>query len=115
MSGTSSISVTGKYDIAGNLVQTTDGNTNVTSVGYLAPDWSFPATVTKTVGAQSFTWRRGYDPSTGLVTSFADPNNNTTGYQYGDNLDRLKTVTRPDFGQTLFLYIDSPLPSSCLM
>ena len=112
VSGTSSISVTGKYDTAGNLVQTTDGNANVTNVGYSSPDWSFPVTVNKTVGLQSFKWTRGYDPSTGLVTSFADPNNNPTHYQYFDNLDRLTTVTRPDLGTTQFLYIDSTLPSS---
>ena len=94
----------------------TDGNGYQSTITYISPDYSFPATVSKVVSGNTLTWAKSYDFSTGLVTDIKDPNQYTnsalgsTTYSYAnDPLDRLTLVTRPNGGEIITYGWNDPM------
>lgn len=109
------------YDIAGNVVQTTDPRGNSTSAGFsdsysdginYRNTYAYPTSVTSAVPDPSgvngsntpLVTTNVYDFSTGLVVSETDANSRTTSYQHGDPLDRLTRVDLPDGGWKTYGY-----------
>jgi hypothetical protein len=116
VSATASITQGAQYDTAGNVVTETDGNGYQSTITYISPDYSFPATVSKVVSGNTLTWAKSYDFSTGLVTDIKDPNQYTnsalgsTTYSYAnDPLDRLTLVTRPNGGEIITYGWNDPM------
>ncbi|MFL6257379.1 MAG: discoidin domain-containing protein, partial [Pyrinomonadaceae bacterium] len=76
------------YGDYGNPASTTDANLNVTNFSYDDPTHALPTRVVVNplngTGAQ--TTATTYDPSTGLVTSVTDPNNQVTTVDYTNGL-----------------------------
>lgn len=93
---TTPIPVHTKYDDAGSVVATTDGNSNVTSISYDPTD-TFPQLITlpSTAGSGAspvaHTVQSVKDFNTGQILSQTDQNGQTTSYQY-DSIGRLSTV-----------------------
>ena len=112
-----SVTTSQQYDIAGNVVQSTDalGNTSLIEFASSLNTYAF-ATVTRTPvpdttgqqgsGARLVT-QYDYDFSSGLLKSITDPNNQVTTASYNDALDRLTNVVSPaGGGQTTYQYGD---------
>ena len=105
ISSSASVTTSSGYDDLGNVVTSTDGNGNLKTITYTAPDYAFPKTVSQTVDSVLHQQTMTYDASTGKLTTFKDSNNaQTTLYYSGDLLDRLTQVTRPDTGTTSYTY-----------
>jgi RHS repeat-associated protein len=107
-----------EYDQCGSPVKTTDERGNQSQVEYShAYGHAYP---TRTISAvpdpsgvfassSALTTAITYDPSTGLVASITDANNQTTTYEYQDPLNRLTRVVRPaGGGSTTYRYGNSP-------
>ncbi len=121
---TGPITTTATYDIAGNVINATDGRTKTTTVSYTDSfsdglnhyTYAFPTSTTSPVPDPSGGYSTNtalststvYDFSTGSVTSATDANGKTTSLSYNDLLDRLTTVTRPTGGgSTNYFYTDT--------
>lgn len=108
------------YDIAGNTLSVTDPNSNTSSVAFTDADgdtlqhmYAFPTTKTSAIpdpgntgfgSAAPLVSSSTYDSSTGHMISSTDINGRVTTFDYTDPLDRIKQVTRPDGGTTLYSY-----------
>ena len=97
------------YDVAGNAVQDTDANGNVTSLSYGDAQNTYAHLTGVTLpaaGGVAETMQMQYDYSTGFLTSFRDVNGAITSYSYNTNdpFDRLKGIARPDGGTSAFFY-----------
>ncbi len=104
-----------QYDVAGSVVKAIDGRGKAVETDYASVyQYAFPTTVTSPIPAPSgqqgsssaFVTTNNYDLWTGHVTSTVDANGQVMTYEYNDVLDRLKKVTRPDSGQTIYEYGD---------
>lgn len=105
------------YDIAGQVVQTTDakGNTSLIDFANSLNTYAYPTSLNTPVpdptGQRGLTARLetivAYDFASGLVTSITDPNGQVTTAGYNDLLDRLTLVTRPAGGSTTYVYGDA--------
>jgi len=111
---TAGITKRSTYDIAGNVVSTTDPNSNVTAYTYDATGgaFAFVNSITFPIpgshgSGSAMTINKTNDFSTGLLTSFTDLNHQVTSYDYTDPLDRPVSVTHPDGGSTTFIYGDT--------
>jgi YD repeat-containing protein len=116
-----------QYDQCGNVRKTWDardtGLTNPTQISYSDAfsdgvprnTYAFPTNVTTAVSDPggiygsnvALTTTSVYDLNTGKVVSGIDSNAKTTSYDYSDPLDRLKQVTLPDGGRTIYTYVDA--------
>lgn len=106
--GSSYINLQGRYDIAGNLVTSYDGNGNATTITFdPAYKYAFPTQACKSVSGQNFCVAQGFDLSTGKLTRRQDFNGNSTTLQYDDGLDRLMSVQTPDGATTNISYTSS--------
>jgi RHS repeat-associated protein len=117
-----------RYDVAGNVIGTTDPNGNVTqndftdafSDGVNRYTYAFVSGVTSPVpdstgvkgSSMSLLSHSTYDFSSGLVVSSTDANNHTSTNFYSapdgtvDPLNRLRKVVNPEGGWTTFDYND---------
>jgi YD repeat-containing protein len=111
------------YDIAGNVITTTDPNNNAASTNNVTTytydptgnAFAFVNSITSPVPDSSgqhgssagLVTHKAYDLSSGLITSSTDANSNPTSYSYTDPLDRLTNISRPDGGSTTFIYGDT--------
>lgn len=85
------------YDIAGNVVQSTDANSHSSNIQYTdnfsdginRSAFVLPTTVTNALGQSSSIQ---YDFSTEKPTLVSDPNSVKTAYTYSDPLDRVTSV-----------------------
>jgi RHS repeat-associated protein len=92
-----------QYDVAGSVVRRIDANGNQTQLDYDSNSniYAFLSRRTDALGhLTSLSW----DLSVGKPISIKDPNQQATGFDYTDPLDRLKTIDYPDGGQTIFSY-----------
>jgi RHS repeat-associated protein len=133
--GTGAVTSTHAYDVAGNVVSSTDARGKTSQIGYAdsfcngstcggtyTPNtYAFPTSTTSPVPDPSGTHGSDaalaasavYDFWAGLTYSTTDANGETTTLSYADSagsldpLDRLKAVTRPDGGRTDFNYGDA--------
>lgn len=112
------IATTQKYDVAGNIIEMTDGRGNTSQVDFSSDSnaYAFPSATRTAVpdptGQAGSSTRLEttyiYDFASGLVISSTDPNGQTTSYSYIDPLDRVTTVVRPaGAGQTVYAYGDN--------
>jgi YD repeat-containing protein len=100
------IQTSAAYDVAGNVVRTTDANGNQTQLDYDSNSntYAFLSRLTDALGhSTTLTW----DLDIGKPTTITDPNNQPTSADYTDPLDRLKSVTYPDGGTTAYDYNDA--------
>jgi RHS repeat-associated protein len=103
---TASIDTHQQFDIAGNVVSSTDGRGFATTIAYgSAFACGLPTSITKVVNGAPQITTTNYDFSTGKAITVTDPNSAVTQFDYaGDALDRLKTITRADSGKTTYTY-----------
>lgn len=105
------------YDVLGNVVEVVGPNANQRSetIYTAASQFTFPEQSKQYVeggisGSRVLTSSRSFDFSTGAVLSSTGLNNDTTSFQYNDQLDRLTMETRPlgdapgGFGKTTYAY-----------
>ena len=92
------LKTTQAFDIAGNVVSTTDANNHTTTVGYADSEdtYAHPTTVTNALNQGA---SMQYDYWTGNLTQYTDANGVSTTYGYGvapiyDPLERLTTVAQ---------------------
>ncbi|HZT59980.1 MAG TPA: hypothetical protein VFA21_15325, partial [Pyrinomonadaceae bacterium] len=135
--GTGAVTSSSHYDIAGNVISSTDPNGNTSTVSfadsfcndgglrcngtYTANTFALPASVTSPVpdptgqygSATALVASTIYDFYTGLTYSTTDANNKTTTLYYADSqgspdpLDRLRAVVRPDGSRADYDYGDT--------
>ena len=106
VSGTTKITAaTMTYDGGGQVLTTTDANNNPpTTYGYDSGTDTFLTKVTRpTTNGVAHISSAIYDIQSGLMTSSTDENSQTTAYTY-DGLERPKTISYPDGGETTFSY-----------
>ena len=111
------VSVKFKYDIVGNVVESTDANNNVSQVDY-GPEYrrALPTKLTtpapdptnNTGSAQGFTTTNTFNLNTGLMVKTQNENDQFTTYDYSDPINRLKKISRPDGGSTTYTYTQTP-------
>ena len=110
-----------KYDIVGNVIESTDANNNVSKVDYgpeyrraLATKLTTPAPdpTGNTGSTQGFTTINTFNFNTGLLVKTQDENDQFTTYDYSDPINRLKKVSRPDGGSTTYTYTQTPTEMS---
>jgi len=88
------LTATSKYFDTGTVQTATDPLGHATAYSYSSTfAGAYPTTVTNSLQQATV---RGYDFTTGLVTSITDLNNQPTTYQYTDPLLRLTEVDHPD-------------------
>jgi RHS repeat-associated protein len=105
-----------QYDVAGNIIGTTDARGELTQVEYSSIyQYAYPTSIITPIpdtgnnfcSTTSLESSTSYDLSTGLVTSITDANNKVTTFEYNDGLDRLTKVVRPTGGgSTTYTYND---------
>ncbi|HEX7957469.1 MAG TPA: RHS repeat domain-containing protein, partial [Pyrinomonadaceae bacterium] len=114
------VSSTMTYDVAGNLVSSTDARGQTTQVDYSDSfsdavnrnTYAYPTSTTPPVPDPSAVFGSAtplvttsvYDFATGLLISATDANGKTVAYEYNDPLNRPTRVTRPDGGWTQYNY-----------
>jgi RHS repeat-associated protein len=81
------------YDIAGNVVSTSDAASHVTTLQYNDPQSTY-AHATKVTNALNQSTTAQYDYYSGKRTSVIDANGVSTVYQYNDPLDRLTLISQ---------------------
>ena len=104
-----------RYDQLGNPRKSWDARGSISEVEYAGNHYAYPTQTTSAVpdttgqfGSNApFITTSVYDFWSGLVTSSTDANYKTTSYTYEYPLDRLKTVSFADGGQTTFNYDDT--------
>ena len=99
------------YNKLGTISTTFDGNQNKTFVSQYQCSGLFPQMVTtayQSSVAESSTYK--FDCNTGSVTSFVDPNSNTTTFAHSDLMGRLTAVGYPDNGSVAISYNNDPRP-----
>jgi RHS repeat-associated protein len=130
------VTASAAYDIAGNVVSTTNPKGHTSQISYsdsfcngsacggtfTANTYAFAAGTTSPVpdvstaygfpagtfgSTVAFTSTNVYDFYTGLVYSATDANSKTTTFEYGDGLDRPTAEVRPDGSRTDFQYNDA--------
>ena len=102
------LTATSKYFDTGTVQTATDPLGHATAYSYSSTfAGAYPTTVTNSLQQATV---RGYDFTTGLVTSITDLNNQPTTYQYNDPLSRLTEVDHPDGGKTTGTYNDTASP-----
>lgn len=103
-------SITSKYDIAGNVLETTGPlSTQVIRKEYDTTNFYFPLATRQLVPgvSQEFITRQTFDFHTGLVKTTTGVNQELSEYFYNDPqfLDRITEVRRPSgFGKTTYTY-----------
>lgn len=113
------ITTTLKYDVAGSVVESTDGRGNTSLVSYASSfdTYAFPTSMSTPVpdptgqsGSSSrLVSQYNFDFSSGLLKTITDPNLQITTASYNDALDRLTGVTMPPGGgQVTYVYGDTP-------
>ena len=101
VSASTSISTHTHYDNAGQIVSTTDGNSNPTTFSHDTTTDTY--VIKKTyppVPSGTFFESYTYDPNTGMLTQSKDLNGQPTGYTY-DSMLRNTGICYPDGGYTL--------------
>ncbi|MFH1232148.1 MAG: SpvB/TcaC N-terminal domain-containing protein [Planctomycetota bacterium] len=103
------------YDQYGNIITSTDANTNTTNTTYDDQYHTFPKIITNALGqTQNFT----YDPKFGNVLTATDANNQITTYSY-DDFGRIQNMWRPidtqDSPAVYYTYIDTPIPTCTII
>jgi hypothetical protein len=85
-----------KYDVAGNVISSEDGNGNLTQYGYNKDpnNLNIYARVTSVTNAGGQRTVNYYGRGTGKLLYSTDVNGVTAGYEYNDSLDRLTHVER---------------------
>ena len=95
------------YNSSGMPVTMTDARGTPTTISSYQCSGLFPQQVSIANGTSAQQNRSyGYDCATGNITSFTDPNGQSTTYQYSDTLSRLTHVGYPDNGAYDVSYID---------
>jgi RHS repeat-associated protein len=129
LNGTGPLTTSVAYDIAGNVVQSTDAKGNVSGFSYgdsfsdtvNRNTYAFLTHTTSAVPDSTGTYGSTtplqtasvYDYWTGHTTTVTDANSKVTSLQYDDSLDRLTAVIRPDtdaysnHGTTTYSYQDT--------
>ncbi|HKQ05090.1 MAG TPA: hypothetical protein VJ464_08170, partial [Blastocatellia bacterium] len=109
-----------QYDIAGNVVQTTDGRGKASVIEFASSSntYAFATTVKSAVpdatgqhgSTQQFITQYDYDLASGLLKTITNANGQVTTASYAnDPFDRLKGITPPaGGGQKSFFYSDTP-------
>ncbi|HEX8000712.1 MAG TPA: RHS repeat-associated core domain-containing protein [Pyrinomonadaceae bacterium] len=113
-----------KYDVAGNVVSTTDAGNRTSLVDYTDSfsdgltrnSYAYPTLITTPVpdpngvhGANAgLTTRVVYNFNTSLAISITNANNQTVSCDYDALSNRLLKVTRPDGGWTSYTYSHAP-------
>ena len=92
-----------QYDVAGNVVRKVDANGNQSQLDYDSNSNTY-GFLSRLTNALSQSTSLSWDLNIGKPISIKDPNQQATGYDYTDPLDRLKTINYPDGGQTIFSY-----------
>lgn len=92
----------------GLVEETIDAENRTTVLTYDPYSRQFPVAETRDTGNRSIQFAATYNQETGAVTSFTDPNRNTTSFEY-DGLGRLTAVIEPlNYGPTVkYSYQDS--------
>ena len=115
-------STTHTYDLAGQVLSTTDPNGNKTQFSYAdnpaggctpsSPTDGYVTTITYP-SPLNYTESFSYYYCSGQVASHKDWNLQSTGYSYGDpgDMGRLTLTTSPDGGSTSISYSDATPPS----
>jgi YD repeat-containing protein len=109
------------YDVLGNLVRSTDPKGNATpdpddytiKTGYSADfKYAYPTVVTSPVvgngSALSFSTVTDYNFNTGLVKTVMNANDQITGYEYDDPINRVTKITHTDGRWVQYVYRDEP-------
>jgi len=107
-----------QYNDVGDIISTTDPNTNTTSYSYAdqwansscAPPGAGLAYVTQITNAANEVTKHTYNSCTGLAATTTDPNSQPTTTTY-DGMNRPLVTTFPDTGQTTNCYADDPTGS----
>lgn len=101
------------YDLTGQVLSSTDAKGNTTTYSYLdsygSSGNSLNSFLMSATSPQPLSFAESYTyyPTTGQVKTHTDWNQQTTTYSYPDNLNRLRTVQRPDTGTTTVDYSDT--------
>jgi RHS repeat-associated protein len=104
-----------KYDITGNVVQSTLNCCNLQIVEYSADyEYAYPTKVTKGSGVQLLT-QAVYDFNTGLLTKNVNENNQEMAFEYESDTLRQKKVVFPNGGYTETEYSDKLVTGSSLV
>lgn len=95
------------YDTLGNMVTAQVDCCQQKQWGFAADNqYAYPETITRGPSGSQLTSSSIYDLATGLVLSATDENQQVTSFTY-DNMNRLKSVTRPGNIQSTNVYDDN--------
>lgn len=99
------------YDDAGQLLTSTDVNSNTTTYGYDSATDTFQTSITLPSTGVTHSTGTTYDTPSGLELSSIDQNGNLVSYAY-DNMLRLLTITGPGSASQTYTYsLASSTPS----
>jgi len=98
--GSTYLNSSATYDMTGQPLTSTDPNGAQTTLNYGCAN-GYPTGITVPLLANPI--QLGFDCNTGLLTSIADPNTQSTSFSY-DNMGRPLTAGYPDGGQTGLTY-----------
>lgn len=103
------------FNSVGLPTSITNGNGTVTNINSYQCSGLFPQQVSLAYQtALQETQSYGFDCNTGKVTSYTDPNANTTTYTYNDPLNRLTNISYPDGGSFGIQYVDGSSSNATL-
>ena len=101
VSGSTYLNSSITYDMTGQALTSTEPNGAVTTLNYGCAN-AYPAAIREPLLTNN-PIQLGFDCSTGLLTSIADANNQTTSFSY-DCLSRPLLISNPDGGQNTIAY-----------